>query len=183
MKAWILLLFLVSPMGETAPEIEILWLKFDKVFTYQDIDRFCSTDDLPSSLYFGAELKDGHIRAAAFKTNTFEPLSQTLPFTEKEISGVKLSLDSFKRRWIESINLNARQFEWIFTRAGGTYDCVPTQKITTIIPNNFNYSFDLNNMLSHPAQANSSMGKFSGELKSFHVYEASLYLIQKQIKN
>lgn len=165
-----------------ASEPEVLWLKLEKVFTYKDIDRFCSTKDLPTTIYFGAEVADGSVQAAILKTDTFEPLSEKLPFTAAELAEIKISSASSGGNWIESIKLNARQLEWLFTHAGGMDECVPTQKLATLGPNDFKYAFDLSQILASPPQVSSNLGRFSGKRKDGRLYQASLYLVQKRIK-
>lgn len=175
-----ILVFLAFLVGtpSIATNTEIFWVRLEKIFSYRDIDRFCTTKDMPTTFLFGAELVDDEVRAAVFKYGSFEPLSEKLPFTSDELKGIKFNLDKSKRKWIESIDLNARQLNWIFTRGGGMDGCVPTQPLATLGPNDFTYEFNLSEILVDP-QITSSLGKFSGKRKDGRLYQSSLALTQK----
>lgn len=163
-----------------ASDTEVFWVRVEQEFTYKDIDRFCTTKNLPTRFLFGAEVVDGKVQAATFKYGHFEPLAEKLAFTSEELEGIELGFDSANRRWIKSIELNARQLNWIFTRGGGLEGCVPTQPLATLSPNRFTYAFDFSNIAVDP-HLSSNFGKFSGKRKDGRLYQISLSLNERLV--
>lgn len=175
---FILVVFQTKGIGA---QQEVLWLKLEKLFSYRDIQKFCSTMDFPPRIFLGIELANGCAKAVVLKTDTFEPFSRKLFFTQNESKEVKIGLDSKGRKWVESFKLNFRQIEWIFNNAGGFDKCSPSQKLATLNPSNFTYFFDLSQSGGEQPTFLSSLGEFSGKRQDGHFYEASLQFIQKSI--
>lgn len=163
-----------------AAKPEILWFKLEKSFTYKDIDRYCSTEFSPSSFLMAVEVLDGIVKGALFKTNNSDFMAHKLPFTAAELLGVRFKVDSSGRKWLESMKLSARQLNWIFTRGSGM-DCIPTQPLATLGPNEFTYSFDLETILINPAEVLSILGQFSGQRKDGRYYQISLSMVQQRM--
>lgn len=177
------LLFTLWVTPSLASESGIHWFRLEKRFTYKDLEQYCTTAHMPISILFGAELVNGKAKAAVFKTDTFEPLSEKLAFNTGELEGVKFSFEQEDVPWIKSINLSSRQLEWIFTHGIDLDACVPPQKLTTMSPNKLNFTFDLSQMLTQPKQVTSNEGRFSGQRKDGRYYQARLSFVQKLVKH
>ncbi len=173
-----LVLSLSQVLLATPPEIH--WYKLERNFLYKDIDRYCDSHFAPVTLLMSVEVANGAVKGALIRDNFGDFLVKKVPFTATELAGIQLKADAGGKKWIESVKLSARLLNWIFFQSG-SMGCSPTQPLASIGPNEFNYTFNLANMLVSPAELISNVGDFYGQRKDGRYYQAILTLTQQKL--
>lgn len=156
---------------------EILWLKLTPNFSYRDINTACSTGAFPGGrdLYFAAEVEGNKVTRAAIKDNLSDILSSRIEFLPPEISAIALYRDSMGRLWLEQLPLSVRLLNWVFFHVSSYSEgCRPPQRLATISPAPFSFSFDMDGLGEGSLVSHSTAGKFIGKRWDGAAYEAEL---------
>lgn len=172
------LFFLTSLVGEAR---EIVWLDLTPQLTYRDLSTNCKTDGYFHH-YFGAELDGRDVKAAVLKAGGLEVYHRGIAFEKSELASIKLEKDALDRTWLTGLHLNERVLRWVLQNSGSALDgCTPSQPLTSVTPEPFTFSFEIESLGAGPMMPTSNFGKFGGTRKDGRAYQAGLYFVQKQM--
>jgi len=130
----ILILWEFSAFAGGPVKSQSMWLKLSSRMTYQmGKSEPCATRFWLGHVYFAADLENGKIVRAAFRSWKFPSVVEEIFLTPQEIAGFTIGQED-GHWWFKEIKLDSRLLSWLFDYLNQDWESCHPSRLATVAP-------------------------------------------------